>query len=223
MQRTWLIILLWFVNSGAIAQRTKTPCVYEYLTRKDNLEQTLMRYQSIYDFHNGDTLASVGAGSGSKEVIYSMMADSITFYLQDVNPVCLTPDNLTTTVSRLYDAGGRTCTAKFIPVVGTERETRLPRRFFDKIIIENTLHELTHPNDLLTSVRANLKPEGYLFIEDLIAKRPGQKHRGCGKPLYTEDALVQLLNVNGFRLLSVTVVSPRIEADKVYKFALKTN
>ena len=197
--------------------------MYEYLTRKDKLEQTLTRYQSIYSFHHNEVIASVGAGSGSKEVIYSMMADSITFYLQDINPTCLTPENLTATVSRLYEAGGRICTAKFISVIGTERETRLPRQFFDKIIIENTLHELTHPNDLLTSVRANLKPGGYLFIEDLVAKRPGQRHRGCGKPLYTEDALVQLLSVNGFRLLAVTVVSPRIEADKVYKFALKSD
>ena len=204
----------------ALAQRSN-PCVYEYLTRKDNLEQTLTRYQTIYNFQRNEVVASVGAGSGSKEVIYSMMADSITFYLQDINPVCLTPENLTATVNRLYDAGGRTCTAKFIPVIGTEKETRLPRRFFDKIIIENTLHELTHPNDLLISVRTNLKSDGYLFIEDIIAKRPGQKHRGCGKPLYTEEALIQLLNANGFQLLAVTVVFPRTVADKVYKFALK--
>ncbi|GAB3639676.1 hypothetical protein GCM10027423_03120 [Spirosoma arcticum] len=223
MQLSWLILFVWFVTTAALAQRSKNPCVYEYLTRKDNLEQTLMRYQAIYDFRRNEVVASVGAGSGSKEVIYSMMADSITFYLQDINPTCLTPENLTNTVSRLYDAGGRICTAKFIPVIGTERETQLPQQFFDKIIIENTLHELTHPNDLLTSVRTNLKPDGYLFIEDLVAKRPGQKHRGCGKLLYTEDALVELLNTNGFRLLTVTVVSPRIAADKVYKFALRTN
>lgn len=222
MQRSWLLILLWFVSIGAVAQRTKNPCVYEYLTRKDKLEETLTRYQAIYNFRQNEVIASVGAGSGSKEVVYSMMADSITFYLQDINPVCLTPENLKTTVSRLYAAGGRTCTATFIPIIGTAQETRLPRQFFDKIIVENTLHELTHPSDLLVSLRANLKPDGYLFIEDLVAKRPGQKHRGCGKPLYTEDALVELLDLNGFRLLQVTVVFPHNAADKVYTFALKT-
>ena len=222
MKRSCLILSGWFIITAAVAQQPKRPCVYEYLTRKDNLEQTLTRYQTIYNFQRNEVVASVGAGSGSKEVIYSMMADSITFYLQDINSVCLTPENLTATVNRLYDAGGRTCTAKFIPVIGTEKQTRLPRRFFDKIIIENTLHELTHPNDLLTSVRANLKPDGYLFIEDIIAKRSGQKHRGCGKLLYTEEALIHLLDANGFQLLDVTVVFPRTVADKVYKFALKT-
>lgn len=223
MQRNCLTLVLSFIITATLAQPTNNPCVYEYLTRKDNLEQTLTRYRTIYDFRKNEVVASVGAGSGSKEVIYSMMADSITFYLQDINPACLTPTIIASTVSRLYSAGGRSCTAKFIPVIGTEKETRLPGQFFDKIIIENTLHELTHPNDLLTSVRANLKPGGYLFIEDFIAKRSGQKHRGCGKPLYTDDALVGLLSANGFRLLAVTTVSPRIAADKVYKFALKTN
>lgn len=218
-----MILFVLFVTTVAVAQRSKHPCVYENLLQTDKLEQTLKRYQAIYNFRKSNTLASVGAGSGTKEVIYSMMADSITFYLQDINPICLTPENLTNTISQIYNAGGRTNTATFIPVIGTERETRLPRQFFDKIIIENTLHELTYPNELLSSVRANLKPDGSLFIEDFIAKRPGQKHRGCGKPLYTEEALIQLLDRNGFRLLDVTVVSPRIEADKVYKFALKTN
>ncbi len=217
------MLFVWFVTTAAVGQRAKHPCVYEYLMRKDKLEQTLKRYQAIYDFRKSDTLASVGAGGGSKEIIYSMMADSITFYLQDINPTCLTPENLMTTVRQLYNAAGRTNTATFIPVIGTERETRLPRQLFDKVIIENTLHELTYPTDVLTSVRANLKPNGSLFIEDFVAKRPGQKHRGCGKPLYTEEALIQLLDANGFRLLNVTVVFPCVEADKVYKFALKTD
>lgn len=209
--------------TSAIAQRLKNPCVYESLTRKENLENTLKRYQPIYDFRKGDTLASVGAGGGSKEIIYSMMADSIAFYLQDINPACLTPENVATTVRQLYDAAGRANTATFIPVIGEEKDTRLPRQFFDKIIIENTLHELTYPNDLLTSVRSNLKPNGYLFIEDFVARRPGQKHRGCGKPLYTEEALIQLLDANEFRLLETTTVFPRNNFYKVYKFALKTS
>lgn len=223
MQRSWSILFVWFVTTAAVAQRSKNPCVYEFLLRKDKLEQTLKRYQAIYDFRKRDTLASVGAGGGSKEIIYSMMADSITFYLQDINPKCLTPENLTTTVGQLYTAAGQTNTATFIPVIGTEKETGLPQQFFDKIIIENTLHELTYPTDVLTSVRANLKPDGYLFIEDFVAKRPGQKHRGCGKPLYTEEALIQLLDANGFRLLNRTIVFPNNTVDRVYKFALKAN
>lgn len=222
MQRSWLILFVWFVTTATLAQRPQKPCVYENLMRKENLEDILKRYTGIYDFHEGDTLASVGAGGGNKEIIYSMMADSITFYLQDINPICLTPENLTTTVRQLYNAAGRTNTATFIAVIGNEKETRLPRQLFDKIIIENTLHELAYPTDVLMSVRANLKPDGYLFIEDFIAKRPGQKHRGCGKPLYTEVALIQLLDATGFRLLNVTTVFPRIAIDKVYKFALKS-
>ena len=204
----------------AVAQRTKNPCVYESLTHKDKREETLARYQPIYAFRKGDRVASVGAGSGSKEVIYSMMADSLVVYLQDINPICLTPDIVRATVSQLYNAAGQTCSATFTPVIGTEKETRLPKQFLDSIIMENTLHELTYPSELVASIRANLKPDGYLYIEDFMAKRPGQTHRGCHKPLFTEEALVQLLKVNGFRLLTSTFVYPNNTVDKMYKFAL---
>ncbi|MBC8152079.1 MAG: methyltransferase domain-containing protein [Bacteroidetes bacterium] len=196
--------------------------MYESLTQKDKREDLLERHQPIYDFRKGDKLASVGAGGGSNEVIYSMMADSLVFYLQDINPTCLTPEILRATVNQLYNAAGRTCTATFTPVIGTEKETRLPSQFFDKIIIENTLHELTHPSDLVASIRANLKPDGYLYVEDFMAKRPGQKHRGCRKPLFTEEALVKLFDVNGFRLVTSAFVYPNNTVNKIYKFALTT-
>lgn len=164
MLKNRLMILFWFVMTTAVAQRIKNPCVYESLTRKDKREETLKNHQPIYDFRKGDKLASVGAGGGSKEVIYSMMADSLVFYLQDINPTCLTSETIKATVSQLYNAAGCTCTATFTPVIGTEKETQLPSQFFDKIIIENTLHELTYPSDLLTSIRANLKSDGYLYM-----------------------------------------------------------
>jgi len=222
MKRNRLLILLWFVATAAVAQRTKNPCLYESLLRKDKREEAIRSHQSIYDLHAGDTLASIGAGGGSKEIIYSMMADNLVLYLQDINSVCLTPEIVRVTVSELYNAAGLTATATFIPIIGTEKETRLPNQLFDKIIIENTLHELTYPGEVLANVRINLKPGGYLYIEDFMAKRPGQKHRGCGKPLFTEEALVLLLDHNGFRLLESAFTYPGNVDSKIYKFAMKT-
>ena len=177
-----LIIVFYFAMTTAVVQRNKNLCVYKSLTQKDKQEETLSRYQPIYEFRKGEKIASIGAGGGSKEVIYSMMADSLTVYLQDINPICLSPDIVQATVSQLYQAAGRTCTATFTPVIGTGKETRLPSQFFDAIIMENTLHELTYPGELVASIRANLKPDGCFYIEDFIAKRAGQKHRGCHKP-----------------------------------------
>lgn len=221
MKPSRLLILLWFITTVAVAQRTKNPCIYKSLLRKDKREETIKSHQSIYDFHAGDTVASIGAGGGSKEIIYSMMADNLVFYLQDINEGCLTPEIVRATVSELYNAAGLIATATFIPIIGTETETRLPNQAFDKIIIENTLHELTQPGEVLASVRTNLKPGGYLYIEDFMAKRPRQKHRGCRKPLFTEEALIQLLDSSGFQLLESVFTYAGNTDSKIYKFARK--
>jgi len=220
MRYKWLFTLLAFNTLTLMAQRQENPCVYEYLLREKNREGILKRYSAIYDFHKGDTLASIGAGSGSKEVVYSMMADSLLFYLQDIDSTCLTSKRIESTISLLYSAANRASTATFIASIGTEKETKLPIGFFDKIIIENTLHELAYPNDLFKSIRENMKPDGYLYVEDLIAKRPGQKHRGCHKRLFTETALIQLIEENGFSFVEVTTVFPNNLQDKVFKFSV---
>lgn len=213
-----ILLLLLFTSLAATAQRYKNPCIYEHLLQEKYQEDLIKRYGPVYDFHKGDAVASVGAGSGSKEVVYSMMADSLTFYLQDIKSACLTPEIIESTVSQLYSVANRPRTADFVSVIGTEKETKLPIAFFDKIIMENTMHELTYPKDLLASIRANLKPGGYLYIEDFIAEKPGQKHRGCKKILFTEKALIQLLEESGFHFVEVTSIFPKNLEDRVYKF-----
>ena len=177
-------------------------------------------YKHLYDFKSKDRIASVGAGGGSKEIVYSMMADSLVFYLQDIDSTCLTESKLKLTVTQLYDASGQKCSAKFIPVMGTKEDTKLPDSL-DKVIMENTMHELTYPEKTLSGIRKSLKPNGFLFIEDLIAEKLGQKHRGCKKVLYTEEALVGLLGEFGFQLVESNYVYPKNRFDRLYKFSLK--
>ncbi|GAB3920434.1 hypothetical protein [Larkinella terrae] len=221
MLHLFLFVCFVLIRQPSKAQFDVNGCLDKHFTKRDNIEWLLTGYKRIYDFHKQEKLASVGAGSGVREIIYSMMDDSISFYLQDINPVCLQPEDLALTIRQVYQIAGRVSTATFIPIRGKEKETRLPERFFDKIIIENSLHEFTYPNEMLTSIRGNLKKEGYLFIWELIARRPGQKHKGCRKPLFTEESLLKLLDENGFSLTEKTVVDPHYQADRVYKFALK--
>ncbi len=220
MKKEWLFMLLILSALSSTAQRKDNPCVYEYLLQENNQEETLKLYRSLYDFRAGDAVASIGAGSGSKEVVYSMMADSLVFYLQDIDSTCLTSRRIKSTITLLYSAAHRTPTATFITTIGTEKGTKLPIAFFDKAIIENTLHELTYPKSLLQSIHTNLKKDGFLYIQDLIARKPGEKHRGCKKPLFTEQALVQLLDETGFRLLNVTEVFKNNAQHRSYKFSV---
>ncbi|MGA0558417.1 class I SAM-dependent methyltransferase [Larkinella sp. VNQ87] len=220
MLRIAFLLILWLTASLAHAQVVVNECLDKHYTKRENCEWLLKTYRNLYNFRKTEQIASVGAGSGAREVIYSMMDDSLTLYVQDVDPVCLQPEALSLTIRQLYQLMGRTCSAMFIPVRGVEKETRLPERFFDKIIIENSLHEFTHPNEMLDNIRRNLKPNGRLFIGELIARRPGRKHQGCRKPLFTEESLVQLLETSGFRMVNKTVLDARYPDDRVYEFAL---
>ena len=182
----WYLLasLILFTNQ-LVGQPIKNPCLYQSLTRTSTREALLAHYQSLYDLQPRQTIASVGAGGGNKEILYSMLAYSLVFYLQDIDTTCLSKSVLPITIQQHYAATGQVCDDTFISVLGTETDTKLPKRFFDKVLIENTLHELTKPAEILQSIRNSLKPEGFLFVEDFIAHKPGQRHRGCGKVLYT--------------------------------------
>ncbi|MFD2570536.1 class I SAM-dependent methyltransferase [Spirosoma soli] len=217
----YLLVFLILSTDQLVGQPIKNPCLYQSLTRKSTREALLARYQILYDLQPRQKIASVGAGGGNKEILYSMLADSLVFYLQDIDSTCLSKAALPITIQQHYKATSQVCDDTFISVIGTETDTKLPERFFDKVLIENTLHELTKPEEILQSIRNSLKPDGFLFIEDFIAHKPGQRHRGCGKLLYTQQALIDLLDKSGFRLVESHEVYPKNTVDRVYKFALK--
>ena len=217
----YLLFLVVFSASHVVGQTTKNPCLYQNLTRKTTRESLLARYQVLYNLQPKQTIASIGAGGGNKEILYSMLADSLVFYLQDIDSTCLTKTTLSTTIQQHYSATNQICDDTFITVIGTQTETNLPASFFDKVLIENTLHELSRPSAILQSIHKSLKPAGFLFVEDFIAHKPGQRHRGCKKLLYTEEALLDLLDKSGFRLVASQAVYPNNTVDRVYKFALK--
>ena len=221
--RTLLLFLLVIAGYEANAQYTdENPAVDNWYSQPDGINYLLERYRPIYNFRPHETIASIGAGQGIREVVYSLMVDSLTIHVQDINPVWLEPVRLAKTVRTVYAQAGRTeCSATFVPVRGTEKETRLPSQFFDKIIIENSLHEFSYPNDVLRSVRASLKADGHLFIWEDIAQKPGRKHSGCKNPMFTDESLLKMLADNGFRFVDKTLVNPPRGSDAVFRFRLR--
>jgi ubiquinone/menaquinone biosynthesis C-methylase UbiE len=208
-----LLVILFSVN--AYAQRTAKSCVEPYLRKQKTITFYIEQGQRIYGLKKGETLASVGAGSGSKEVIYSMGADSLTIYLGDINMGCLSPETIGATTQTLYGLVNRTNTARFIPVMGAIDKTNLPVASIDKLMIENSLHEFTEADDMLRDIREVLKPTGELFILENIARQEGQRHQGCKRLLFTHQTLVDLLKKHRFQLLrheTVTKESPDYQA-----------
>lgn len=185
----------------------------------EGIGKLLAVYQPIYDFKPNEKIASIGAGHGVREIVFSLMADSLTIYLQDINPYWIEPEKLATMVRYVYKQAGRTNHQfTFIPVRGKQKETGLPKQFFDKIIVENSLHEFSCQPDMLQCIRENLKPNGQLFIWEALAKKPGKKHADCRKPMFTADSLIQLLTNNGFQFVDQTAIGPLRWNNAVFRF-----
>lgn len=220
-----LVILLTCVFAlaqyEATAQDANWTAANKWYSEPDGINWLIAHYRPIYDFRPAEKVASIGAGQGVREVVYSLMADSLIFYLQDLDSIWLEPSRLKKAIRTIYKEAGRTtCTTYFIPVRGKEKETGLPDRFFDKILIENSLHEFNFQSEMLLSIRTNLKPDGQLFIWEAITKKLYQKHVDCGKPMFTDESLVKLAEENGFRFIEKTIVDPPRGKDAVFQFRL---
>ncbi|MES2517807.1 MAG: methyltransferase domain-containing protein [Bacteroidota bacterium] len=154
-----------------------------------------------YQFKENETVASVGASSGVWEIWFASQVDNLTFYLQDIDEQNCNQEEIDYGVQYYQKLLKKTIVGKFIPTIGTQKTTNLPQNTFDKVLIINSLHEFSHPALILQDILAILKNDGILFIEEVIAISAGDIHEGCGRRLFTEDELSELLTQIGFEVI----------------------
>ncbi len=148
----------------------------------------------------GETLASLGVGGGFWEVGLGAQVPGLTVHLVELSADLLNETELAGAVAFWEKQTGKPVESHFVPVIGTETDPNLPNDFFDKILILNSFHEFTEPGTMLTACRRVLKPSGQLFIEESLARLPDERHEGCGRRLFSENELVELMASNGFAL-----------------------
>ena len=166
---------------------------------------------SIYNFKPNETIASIGASSGVWEIWFASQVENLTFYLQDIDPLNCNQEEIDYGVKYYEKLLQKSISGIFIPIIGTESETNLPKNYFDKVLIINSLHELEMPKLILQDIQKILKSSGQLFIEEQIAKFSGEIHEGCGKRLFTKNELLNLLSENHFELKEVFLKSENVE------------
>jgi SAM-dependent methyltransferase len=148
----------------------------------------------------GETVASLGVGGGVWEVGLGALVPGLTVYLVELSPDLLNDAELATAVSFWEKQVGRPLESRFVPVIGTETGTNLPIGFFDKLLLLNSFHEFSQPGAMLAECRRILKPGGLVFVEEQLARSPGEVHEGCGRRLFGEGELVAFFAENGFDL-----------------------
>jgi predicted methyltransferase len=172
---------------------------------------------SIYNFKGNETIASIGASSGVWEIWFASQVENLTFYLQDIDPLNCNQEEIDYGIKYYEKLLQKPISGKFIPIIGTQSATNLPQIFFDKVLIINSLHEFEKPSTILQDIHGILKPDGQLFIEEQMAKFSGEIHEGCGKRLFTENELIELVEKCGFKLIEKHLKDNGVEIFEISK------
>lgn len=114
--------------------------------------------------HAGDTVADVGTGVGYLlPYIVKRIGSSGTIFAVDIYT-----EFLDKVRKRIAAAGWR----NVHPVLGTERDPKLPANRLDAAILLDTYHHLNYPEATMQGVRRALKSGGRLLIIDYYRSRP---------------------------------------------------
>ena len=169
-------VLVYAFSTASLAQ-VATTANEEYRTQAlrekaasqmgSNFRGALERLGPLVDslgLEAGDTVADVGTGVGYLlPYIVRRIGSSGTIFAVDIYP-----EFLDKVRERIAAAGWR----NVHPVLGTERDPKLPATRLDGAILLDAYHHLDYPEAMMRGVRRALKSGGRLFIIDVYRSRP---------------------------------------------------
>jgi ubiquinone/menaquinone biosynthesis C-methylase UbiE len=161
-------------------------------------DTVFLRELRMYKFHPGEVIADLGAGSGYFERVLSKYSNNLTVYATDIDSAIVT--RLTTELAYLEMNDKTNIT--YISVLGNEKASGLPFKSIDKVIVRNTFHHFSYPNDMLKDCKRIMKENGTLFIVDILVDE-ATKVPKCNLHL-SRKVFLNYLTSNGFVLVNET-------------------
>lgn len=174
---------------------------YNYKRFPDSYSEIKRDFESYYYLNAcqpGETIASIGAGNGIKEIQTSCFIEEITWYLQEIDS------------SRIYQFEevlkyhenliGSSISADFNLVLGTENSTGLPHRIFDRVLMLNVFHEIESREGIMMETHQLLSENGVLVIMERMGNTEGEVHGDCKYPKLIESSFLQEMSDYGYTL-----------------------
>lgn len=171
----------------------------QYYRRLEDLRKQRGAELDFYRFRAGQSVASIGAQCCHWEAAYAAVSDSLFFYLQDIDSSYFNPRQAGFAWHYYDSLRGRPMSSRYTLFLGKEDATGLPDTSCDKILIINSFHEFGDRASMLADIRAKLKKDGLLYIDESVPRKPGQLHGICKKPMLTPEEMEALLESNGFQ------------------------
>ncbi|HEY2721005.1 MAG TPA: methyltransferase domain-containing protein [Chitinophagaceae bacterium] len=226
MKRYFFIVFSLFLGTNkCFSQKLKTfkgHCGLYYQSMID-LRQQQAKEIEFYDFQAGQHIASIGAQCCNWEAAYASTTDSVQFYLEDIDSTYLNDRQAAFAWNYYGDIRNKPMTCTYQLILGTEKETHLPGKLFDKILIINSFHEFNYQKKMLEDIASKLKPGGILYIDETLARKSGELHRECHKRIYLNQELISILKENGYEYVNGLELNYRNSKPVRKVFAFKVN
>lgn len=159
---------------------------------------------AVLDLKPGEVVADVGGSNGYRMAMFAVLYDSITFYIQDIDSLCLNQQEWTA-VKRYHEGlKGRSLACDFHLVLGDAHGSHLPVAAIDKLLVTASYHHFSDPQGMLADLRTKLRPGGRIYlIENVVRKAGKRRRRICNDPLQTAEGLQQNFERQGFKVTSI--------------------
>jgi ubiquinone/menaquinone biosynthesis C-methylase UbiE len=196
MNRFLMLLFLPAFALGQIGQAKEIPFSFKLFLNLVNYFDNKKELIEFFDFKKGDTVADIGAGAGKYEGAFSLLSDSVTYFVQDIDKDILSQDKLNKVVKHYSSLKGIAQTNKFQLCIGTEKSTNLPDSAFDKIIMLSSFHEFTFMDEMIADISKKLKPGGKVYIIDAFCSEKGHVN-------YTSHEVILRMKKHGFTLIKL--------------------
>ncbi len=127
-------------------------------------EENPSRAIQLLALKSGMVVGDIGAGSGYYALrMAELVGPSGKIYANDIQPEMLAILKKRMTKSK---------SSNVEPVLGTERDSKLPGKSCDVLLMVDVYHELSHPQEMLQNLRAALKDDGRLILLEYRKEDP---------------------------------------------------
>jgi len=151
IQRSIFILVLIILNLQNFAQNIdekeiaslQAKCGGVYFPNKKIIVDSWGNSLSFFDIKEGDKVAEIGSKSMTFVGILSIFTPKANFYCEDIDSACRTSEQAKKVIDYYSKIKSEPINSTIAPVIGTETSTTLATAFFDKVIIDNSLHEFS--------------------------------------------------------------------------------
>ena len=138
---------------------------YQLVTSKKEIFRVLKeKCLDTISFESGDIIADIGAGDGAVDAMLSIIHDSLTFYVQDIDTSVCNQKTINKVINFFEEINKGPFINKFIVAGGSDDKTNLPDETFDKILMLWTYPYFKNPIAIMSDLYKKIKDDGVMYI-----------------------------------------------------------